>query len=546
MGVPDGVLAQGVQVHPLAEPGGGSVHAGLVTQILDFLTEGDGALGAILLAQAIGTAGAVGRGGSLGIIIDGVVQLAAVQHPIAALCFLAGLVLGHRLGEEIHAHLQARVAGVGEVLFKHGVLHQRAAGTVAAVADADDHKVHARLLHLVPVDVALVLGHVDAEVHILLHHAVGVKVIQLAVHRLDAGDRLMGGGAVVIGLAVLGQPAGVFLLVVLFAEQPVPQPAEKAVLAAQVDALCLGLIQGTLVQRLADLLVGQQHGPLRRAAGQVILCGVRFLRGCLWVLCGQLRRFLLQDHRAVLLCRRVLRCGGLFALLCGRLRLRGLCGRLLGAFRLCLCRGSFRRPGLFRAVRSAFFRRSRRPGLFLPEELCFLLRFRPALLPDDGLHRHSPLQVGQIHGRPQTADGQHHGHGKNSRSLAPAACRKSVVPNSFHAVLLRLRIPVLVIVCRRKSGRPFMHFHTGSVYTRCRPAVNRLDFAAAAAAHGQACVRTPEKCSKRDTFRWGKTLHKAEISQFFQQPLAVLTGVWYDTEHTFVTLTICFGYLWKM
>ena len=29
-----------------------------------------------------------------------------------------------------------------------------------------------------------------------------------------------------------------------------------------------------------------------------------------------------------------------------------------------------------------------------------------------------------------------------------------------------------------------MHFHTGSVYTRCRPAVNRLDFAAAAAARG--------------------------------------------------------------
>ena len=26
-----------------------------------------------------------------------------------------------------------------------------------------------------------------------------------------------------------------------------------------------------------------------------------------------------------------------------------------------------------------------------------------------------------------------------------------------------------------------MHFHTGPVYTRCRPAVNRLDFAAAAA-----------------------------------------------------------------
>ena len=63
MGVPDGVLAQGVQVHPLAEPGGGSVHTGLVPQRLDFLAEGDGTLGAVLLAQAIGTAGAVGRGG---------------------------------------------------------------------------------------------------------------------------------------------------------------------------------------------------------------------------------------------------------------------------------------------------------------------------------------------------------------------------------------------------------------------------------------------------------------------------------------------------
>ena len=170
--------------------------------------------------------------------------------------------------------------------------------------------------------------------------------------------------------------------------------------------------------------------------------------------------------------------------------------------------------GLFRAVRSAFFRRSRRPGLFLPEELCF-----PAPVPSRSAAgrwaapSQPPCRSARFMAAPKTADGQHHGHSKNSRSLAPAACRRSVVPNSFHAVLLRLRIPVLVIVCRRKSGRPFMHFHTGSVYTRCRPAVNRLDFAAVAAAHGQACVRTPEKYSKGIRFA-GQTLHKAEISCF--------------------------------
>ena len=75
------------------------------------------------------------------------------------------------------------------------------------------------------------------------------------------------------------------------------------------------------------------------------------------------------------------------------------------------------------------------------------------------------------------------------------------------------------------------------VYTRTRGAVNGTAGFYTNSPPGQ-CVG---KCSKWNTFRQGRTLHKAEISQFFQQPLAVLTGVWYDTEHTFVTLTICFG-----
>ena len=75
------------------------------------------------------------------------------------------------------------------------------------------------------------------------------------------------------------------------------------------------------------------------------------------------------------------------------------------------------------------------------------------------------------------------------------------------------------------------------VYTRTRGAVNGTAGFYTNSPPGQ-CVG---KCSKWNTFRQGRTLHKAEISHFFQQALAVLTGVWYDTEHTFVTLTICFG-----
>ena len=121
MSVPDVVLGQLAQVEALAEPCGRSVDAGLVAEGLDLLAEGDGTLGAVLHAQTVGAAG-TGAGG-LGVIVDGVVELAAVQDVDARLSFLAGLVLIDGLCEAVDAHPQTGVPRVGEVLLELGVLH---------------------------------------------------------------------------------------------------------------------------------------------------------------------------------------------------------------------------------------------------------------------------------------------------------------------------------------------------------------------------------------------------------------------------------------
>ena len=227
MGVPDGVAAaQGVVVHPLAVPCGGGVHAGLVAQLLYSLAEGDGALGTVLGAQTVGAAGAARGGGSLGVVEDGVVQHPAIQSPVAGLGLLLRFGLVHGLRKEIHAHLQPRIAGVGEVLLEHGILDQISRSAVAPVADADDDEAHAGFFDLVPVQPGLILGHVDAKGHIVLFNAVGIEIIQLAVNGAQTGDLFVGVLRVVVGLAVLGAPAGVHRLFffVLAAEQPVEQP----------------------------------------------------------------------------------------------------------------------------------------------------------------------------------------------------------------------------------------------------------------------------------------------------------------------------------
>ncbi len=127
-------------------------------------------------------------GGSLGVIENGVVQHPAVQRPVAALGLLLRFGLVYGLRKEIHAHLQPRVAGIGEVLFEHGVLDQVSRSAVAPVADADDDEAHAGFFDLVPVQPGLILGHVDAKGHVVLLYAVGVKIIQLAVNGAQTGD----------------------------------------------------------------------------------------------------------------------------------------------------------------------------------------------------------------------------------------------------------------------------------------------------------------------------------------------------------------------
>ena len=257
VGVPDAVLGELAHIQPLAEPGGGGVNAGLVAQGLDFLAEGNGAFGAVGDAQTVGAA--IARAGSLGIKVDGVVQLAAIQHVDTGLCFFAGLGLVDGLAEAVNAHPQTIVAGIGEMLLEFGVLHQRA-GAVAAVADADDDELDTGILDRRPVDVGLVFGHVDAKCDLLLD-AGSVKVAELIINTLDARDRGMGVGVVIIGLAVVSAPTGILRLLGL-AEEQLPQPLQQAVLTGQAGGFHAFLVQRTGVQCGADLFWGQQDGAI--------------------------------------------------------------------------------------------------------------------------------------------------------------------------------------------------------------------------------------------------------------------------------------------
>ena len=169
------------------------------------------------------------------------------------------------------------------MLLKLGVLHQ-GTGAVAAVADTDDGKLHTCCFHLVPIDAALVLGNIDAESGGLLH-AGGIKIIELVVDALDAGDGLVGVLVVVIGLAVFGAPTGILgLFFLILAEEEFPQPLQQAVFTGQTGGVDALFVQRAAVQCVPNLLGGQQNGTvdiLDLGFGQHILAvlggGRRFL-----------------------------------------------------------------------------------------------------------------------------------------------------------------------------------------------------------------------------------------------------------------------------
>ena len=238
------------------------------------------------------------------------------------------------------------------MLFEHGVLDQVSRSTVAPVADADDDEAHAGFFDFVPVQPGLILGHVDAKSHIVLFDAVGVEIIQLAVNGAQTGDLFVGVLRVVVGLAVLGAPAGVdrsrFLFLILDAEQPVEQPPEKAVFVGQVDALRFGIFQRTGIQRLLDLLRGQQYAVLRGVLAGGIVLGGAVRCGSLRVLRGQLRGLFQQHGRGVFLfqcgilsglCRCFRRFNSFFR--CSRCNFGGFRFFRLRRGRLSLLRGAF-------------------------------------------------------------------------------------------------------------------------------------------------------------------------------------------------------------
>ena len=316
------------------------------------------------------------------------------------------------------------------MLLEHGVQHQRAGSTIAAVADADDHKAHACLFDLVPVDVLLILGNIHTEGLAIFQHTVRIEVIEFIVDALDAGHRLVGGGAVIIGLAARGAPAGIHRFgLVQPAEQKVHQPGPEAVLAAKIKALGLGLVQRTGVQCFADLFRRQHHAVFRRVL--------------------------------------------VHAVLLGRSRLRGRCFRVLG--------GQLRGLGL-QGGHLCFLRLHRRSG-----GLCF---FRPGRQ-----GQRCPQREGQC-----------------QRQRCRCAPDRAFFPERlFHAVLPNF----IYFSDAAPQKRTAFHFSVAlPVYTHgqgrvnCRARGHAVFFAARPA---------PEKCSKRNTSRARKSLHKAKNCRYFQQ-----------------------------
>ena len=90
-------------------------------------------------------------------------QLAALQLLDHKVRLLYSLLLTDGLGEEIDPHLESGSLCALVVLPEHTVRHNVPAA-VGAVANADEYKIDAGRLHLVPVNIPLVGGHVNAHV----------------------------------------------------------------------------------------------------------------------------------------------------------------------------------------------------------------------------------------------------------------------------------------------------------------------------------------------------------------------------------------------
>ena len=131
-----------------------------VSRLIDALAEGEGIGGRLFAGQAV-RARLVG-GVFLLVVDNRVIDRIAVDQLEQVVRFLKGLLLAQRLGKQIDADVQARGGRALDVLREQIVRHD-AAGLVAAVGGADEHIVDTRGLDRVPVDRALIGGHIDTE-----------------------------------------------------------------------------------------------------------------------------------------------------------------------------------------------------------------------------------------------------------------------------------------------------------------------------------------------------------------------------------------------
>ena len=152
MCVPDGIFFQAVQIDTLAVPQGRGIHTGFVALCLDLLTEGDGALGAVLHTQTVGTAGTIGSAGCFGVKEDGVIQLASVQYVGAGKGFLLGFLLGGSLTEDPENPL-GKILGDGLVTPGSATAHELEGnvqsirlGAVNHMGLLNDPRVYAQIL----------------------------------------------------------------------------------------------------------------------------------------------------------------------------------------------------------------------------------------------------------------------------------------------------------------------------------------------------------------------------------------------------------------
>ena len=124
--------------------------------------------------------GSGGICGDLPVQHDGHIQFGIPQNFQHKLNLLVGFLDIQRLGEEVGTNFQARFLGILQIGFGVLILHQLAA-FVAPVAQTDDGKIDAGLLHLFPVDVALESGNIHAGValHILQQQVVVAVILEV-------------------------------------------------------------------------------------------------------------------------------------------------------------------------------------------------------------------------------------------------------------------------------------------------------------------------------------------------------------------------------